>query len=35
LYWGYWMAVTGGCLTLVSGIFFLLLDCFDDDDYDR
>lgn len=27
LAWSYWMAVTGGCLTLVSGILFLLLDC--------
>ena len=31
LAWSYWMAVTGGCLTLISGIFFLLLDCFEDD----
>ena len=30
LAWGYWMAVTGGCLTLVSGILFLLLDCVDE-----
>ena len=31
LAWGFWMAVTGGSLTLVSGILFLLLDCVDDD----
>jgi len=30
LAWSYWMAVAGGSLTLVSGIFFLLLDCVDD-----
>lgn len=30
LAWSYWMAVTGGCLTLISGILFLLLDCVDD-----
>ena len=27
LAWSYWMAVAGGCLTLLSGILFLLLDC--------
>jgi len=30
LAWSYWMAVTGGSLTLVSGILFLLLDCVED-----
>jgi len=32
LAWSYWMAVTGGSLTLVAGILFLLLDCVDDID---
>ena len=35
LAWGYWMAVAGGCFTLVSGILFLLLDCVDDLDDDQ
>ena len=32
LAWSYWMAVIGGCLTLVSGVLFLLLDCVTDID---
>jgi uncharacterized membrane protein len=27
LAWGFWMAVAGGGLTLISGVLYLLLDC--------
>ena len=35
LAWGFWMAVAGGGLTLLSGIFFLLLDCVDEYDVEK
>jgi len=35
LAWGFWMALAGGCFTLLSGIFFLLLDCVDEVEIDK
>ena len=35
LAWGFWMAVAGGGLTLLSGILFLLLDCVDEIEIDK